>query len=84
MNMELMQEKIIKINHLLKQIREDKGIPQIQVARATGLSKQMISKMESPEGNPTLKSLVKYCDCVGIDLVKLLDENCLQANDLAN
>lgn len=74
----LMKQKIIEevttINNLLRQFRESKGMTQIQVAKATGLSKQMVSKMESPEGNPTLTTLVKYCVCVGIDLAEALSE----------
>lgn len=74
------QEKVITINHLLRQIREAKGISQAQIAKTTGLSKQMVSKIESANGNPTLITLVKYCDCVGIDLEKLLNENYLNSN----
>ena len=74
------QEKVITINHLLRQIRKSKGISQAQIAKTTGLSKQMVSKIESANGNPTLITLVKYCDCVGIDLEKLLSESYLNSN----
>ena len=71
---EKIKEEVITINNLLRQFRESKGMTQIQVAKATGLSKQMVSKMESPEGNPTLTTLVKYCTCVGIDLAEAISE----------
>ena len=67
-------EEVTTINNLLRQFRESKGMTQIQVAKATGLSKQMVSKMESPNGNPTLTTLVKYCVCVGIDLAEVISE----------
>ena len=34
----------------------------------------MVSKMEHDEGNPTLLTLIKYCDCIGVDLEKLLTD----------
>jgi hypothetical protein len=38
------------------------------------MSKQMISKMENPGGNPTLLTLLKYLECVGIDLVEVIGD----------
>lgn len=55
-------------NWLLREIRESKRIKQIEIARETGLSKQMISKMEGNNGNPTLETLMKYCFTIGVDL----------------
>ena len=78
----MIEEKVTQINHLLRQFRESKGITQIQIAKATGLSKQMVSKMESDNGNPTLISLVKYCDYVGIDLVRLLSESLCESDEM--
>ena len=78
----MIEEKVTQVNNLLRQIRESKGITQIQIAKATGLSKQMVSKMESDNGNPTLISLVKYCDYVGIDLVKLLSKSLCESDKM--
>lgn len=61
------------MNGALRRIRESKGLKQIDVARKTGLSKQMISKIESPEGNPTLITLLKYLECINVDLAKVLE-----------
>lgn len=69
------EKQIAEINGLLRKIRLEKNISQIQIAKETGLSKQMISKIESSNGNPTLSTLVKYCSCIGIDLVDLLQQN---------
>ena len=68
----MIEEQIDKICLLLKKIRLDKNISQTQIAKETRLSQQMISKIESYNGNPTLTSLVKYCDCIGINLYELL------------
>lgn len=45
---------------------------QKDIAKKTGLSQQMISKIESYNGNPSIESFVKYCDGIGINLLKLL------------
>lgn len=55
-------------NCLLREIRKERGLKQIEIARTTGISKQMVSKMESPDGNPSLEVLMRYCLCIGIDL----------------
>lgn len=70
--MESVEKELQKINLLLKEIRKEKDITQISIAEKTGLSKQMVSKMESNIGNPTLASLIKYCDCIGIDLYEAI------------
>lgn len=77
-NFEIINKKTIykqarEISKTLRNIRLEKGISQIEIARKTGLSKQMVSKIESVDGNPTLQTLVKYCNCIGIDLAELLE-----------
>lgn len=64
--------QITEISAILRKKRLEKNITQIEIARKTGLSKQMVSKIESYNGNPTLLTLVKYCDCIGVDLVDAL------------
>lgn len=61
-------------NSLLREIRKSKKIKQIEIAKNTGLSKQMVSKMESVDGNPTLDSLLKYCFGIGVDLEEALEK----------
>ena len=61
-------------NSLLRGIRKSKKIKQIEIAKNTGLSKQMVSKMESVDGNPTLDSLLKYCFGIGVDLEEALEK----------
>ena len=56
----------------LKKIRKEKNLTQKDVAQKTGLTQQMISKIESYNGNPSIESFVKYCNGVGINLLELL------------
>lgn len=66
------EEQINRLSNLFRKIRTDKGLTQCEVAKRTGLSPQMISKIESYNGNPTLTTLVKYCNCLEIDLYQLI------------
>lgn len=45
-----------------------KNLTQKDVASQTGLSQQMVSKIESFNGNPSMLSFLKYCNCIGVDI----------------
>ena len=66
------QMEIYNIAKCLKKIRKEKNLTQKDVAQKTGLTQQMISKIESYNGNPSIESFVKYCNGVGINLLELL------------
>ena len=68
------ENEIYKVNLLLRKIRESQDIKQTDISKRTGLSKQMISKMEHREGNPTLSTFMKYCECINVDLGKAIAE----------
>ncbi|MGL4875599.1 MAG: helix-turn-helix domain-containing protein [Clostridium sp.] len=48
-------------------IRINLGITQNQLAKKTGLSSSMISKLESQQSVPNLKTFLKYMQGVGLD-----------------
>jgi len=53
----------------LADLRKYKHLTQKEVASMTGLSIQCISDIEnSGSGNPTLKSLIKYLECMGYEI----------------
>ena len=53
----------------LSSLRKIKKITQKELSEATGLSIQCISDIENENsGNPTLKSLIKYLDCLGYEI----------------
>lgn len=53
----------------LSGLRKSRGLTQKDVSKATGLSVQCISDIESlNDGNPTLRSLVKYLECFGYEI----------------
>ena len=53
----------------LSDLRKIKHLTQKELSMITGLSVQCISDIESENsGNPTLKSLIKYLDCLGYEI----------------
>lgn len=68
----VIEKEIYDIAACLKKIRKEKKLTQKDIAKKSGLSQQMISKIESYNGNPSFESFVKYCDSIGINLLELL------------
>lgn len=56
----------------LREIRENQGYSQKDIATKTGLTQQMISKIETYNGNPSLDSFLLYCKAIGIDILFLI------------
>ena len=56
------EKEIYNIAKCLKKIRKEKKLTQKDIANKTGLSQQMVSKIESYNGNPSIESFVKYCN----------------------
>lgn len=54
----------------LIELRKSKGLSQKEMSRISGLSVQCISDIESANsGNPTLRSMIKYLECLGYEMV---------------
>ena len=50
-------------------LRKSKGMTQKDLSTLTGLSVQCISDIENENsGNPTLRSMIKYLDCLGYEI----------------
>lgn len=58
---------ILNINLIksLVEFRESTGITQKEVAERSGLSQQMVSRMENVDYSPTLESFLKYMLALG-------------------
>lgn len=71
----LIKDKLVRLQ--LTNARKAKKLTQQQVSEISGLSKSCISNIESGEdSSPTLRSIIKYCAAIGIDLyVDLNDQN---------
>lgn len=64
---EVISTKLTKMQ--LSDLRKCKHLTQKEVSDLTGLSVQCISDIESTTGgNPTLKSIIKFLDCLGYEI----------------
>ena len=68
------EKEIYNIAKCLKKIRKEKKLTQKDIANKTGLSQQMVSKIESYNGNPSIESFVKYCNCIVINLLEIFSK----------
>jgi len=52
----------------LMELRERRGITQIDLASTTGIAQSEISRIERGSANPTEKTLLRIADALGADL----------------
>jgi len=53
----------------LKAARNERGISLAEVMRRSGVSREMISRLENDETpNPTVRTLVRYAAAIGVEL----------------
>ena len=63
----LISTRLTKIQ--LSDLRKINHLTQKEMSMLSGLSVQCISDIEKPtSGNPTMRSLIKYLDCLGYEL----------------
>lgn len=58
----------------LKQVRESKGISQIELAKKIGLSKQQVYQYETGRCDMAIKNLLKSCIALGCKLSDLIED----------
>jgi transcriptional regulator with XRE-family HTH domain len=61
----------VELGARLKQIRRSKGVTLQQIADQTGLSKSFVSQIETDAANPSIGSLKKITDVLGVPLAAL-------------
>lgn len=57
-----------KLHTLLKRIRQDKGIRQVELAERLGVPQSFVSKYESGDRRLDVLELRQVCDAIGISL----------------
>lgn len=65
----------MKFGKTLKELREEKGLSQMELARATGISQSAIAKWEKGKTEPTASSLVTLSHFFGESVDFLLGNN---------
>jgi transcriptional regulator with XRE-family HTH domain len=71
-----------KLHALLKRIRRDRGIRQIELAEKLGVPQSFISKYESGDRRLDILELRQVCGAIGISLqefIRRLEENLNEA-----
>ena len=66
-------EILIKIGLKIKKLREEKNIPQQDLAAACNFEKSNMSRIEAGKTNLTIGTMLKVCEALSITLVELVD-----------
>ena len=67
-------ELSLRVGKLLRQERERRNLSMTGVASAAGLSQQMVSYVERGLRRPTLESLLRISDAVGVELAATISK----------
>ncbi len=61
--------------HKVRQLRLQKGLTQLDLARRAGVSQASLSDIETGKCNPTVRMLVKVARALGVAPSELLDDD---------
>jgi transcriptional regulator with XRE-family HTH domain len=61
-----------KLGLNLKRIRTEKDISQVDIARSLGVSRGFVSNLENGKTNPTLATITRLANAVGVTTDELL------------
>lgn len=73
-NDEELKEEYLQVSkeyELIKQvaeIRKEIGLTQKDIEEETGMTQQVVSRMEKLGHSPTLRNFIKYIDALGLDI----------------
>lgn len=69
--MKNMKSEAEKLGKNLKRIRTEKGISQVDIARSLDVSRGFISNIENGKRNPTLATIAKIAQAIGVPIDEL-------------
>lgn len=61
-----------KLGDNLKRIRTEKGLSQTDIAKSLGVSRGFVSNIENGKRNPTLSTITRLANAVGVTADELL------------
>jgi transcriptional regulator with XRE-family HTH domain len=67
-----MNEEAQKLGDNLKKIRTKKGITQIEISKKLGVNRSFVSNLENGKTNPTLATITKLAQVLGVSTNELL------------
>ena len=65
-------DSVIRLGKAIKRVREQKKMSQGDICRATGFDRAYMSNIEAGKGNPTLVTIEKISDALGVSMSQLL------------
>jgi len=69
------------ISKRLKEYRKEHDLPQEQFAEKAGISLPLLSELERGLANPTLQTLEKIAQAMGLPVAEMLDADCCLADE---
>ena len=67
------EQKLLKeFGKNMKQLRLEKGMSTREFALEAGIAHSAVTKFEAGETNPSLTTLIKIADALGVDLTRLI------------
>lgn len=73
-----------EISMKLKEIREKRGLTQQDVSSKSGLTEKKIEDIETYNNNPSIGSIIRYCDAIDVKLSDLLTKYCEEGDTNGN
>lgn len=67
-----MNDEAQKLGDNLKKIRTKKGITQIEISKKLGVNRSFVSNLENGKTNPTLATITKLAQVLGVSTNELL------------
>lgn len=67
-----LEEYLILIGKNIVDLRNSKGVKQVELAHKIGIEDSALRRIESGRTNPTIKSLLNISEALGVELVDLL------------
>jgi transcriptional regulator with XRE-family HTH domain len=63
---------LIKVGRNIKEIRKSKGLSQVELAHMCDFEKTNMSRIESGNNNPTIRTLLKIAEALEVNLFEIL------------
>jgi len=67
----------MEVGRLIARARQAQGLSQAELARRTGLRRELVGRIERGQANPTLVVLIALADGLGYAMEELLARECL-------
>jgi putative transcriptional regulator len=67
------QEKLIRLGLKVKELREEKGLSQTELAYKIGKDQPSINRLEKGKVNPSIMYLLQICEGLEVSLIELVE-----------